>query len=365
MSFLCEAALALGMTLGGLCQAEAPAEDLSLPEGDREAWSYKPADPPPPPPPPPEPVAPPPVFPPVVVIREAPAPPPPPPPPPAPVVVAPPPLPDPLRLALEAQLGRRHLVQPQPFGGILGLSGTTGPGGLSAPALDPLDQAAPKPAPRYESEGRVSSLPVDNSRILTADRFITGILETGVNSQLDSEEGGSLIIQTARDVFGYHGRNVLIPKGSRLICDYKSPENLGSTRIPVECNRVLLAGHRAEILQIGSAAGDVQGRAGLTGEIDNRFWEKYGTAFVLAGISAAVRFASATAATGEEEDNLGQVADQGSQELSEKLGEITASVLEQSVDLVPIITIPQGTRLQIRPAKDWYIRKFEEEGEKS
>ena len=41
-----------------------------------------------------------------------------------------------------------------------------------------------------------------------------------------------------------------------------------------------------------------------------------------------------------------------------RTGEITASVLQETVALQPVISIPQGTRVQIRPSRDWYIRKI-------
>jgi type IV secretion system protein VirB10 len=218
---------------------------------------------------------------------------------------------------------------------------------------------AMKPKSDYEGERRLSGLPVDNARIVTADRFITGILETGINSQLDGGSKGTVVIQTSRDVFGYHDRNVLIPKGSRLICDYTSPKKMGSSRLNVECKRILMAGHRAEILELGSPVTNIQSQLGLTGEVDNRFGERYGTALMLAGISTVVRLTSAAAGS-VASAGVGEVADKGAEELSTRFGEITAAVLEKTIDLAPSITVPQGTRVQIRPANDWYIREVTE-----
>jgi len=173
-----------------------------------------------------------------------------------------------------------------------------------------------------------------------------------------------VIIQTARDVFGYHGRKVLMPKGSRLICDYEPPEDIGSSRLAITCRRVLIAGHRAEIRDLESLVSDVQGRSGTSGEVDKRFWERYGTAFLLTGISTAVRFANTfTQTTSEEPSPTQQTTEAGSAELSNRLGEISANVLEQTLDLKPIITVPQGTRIQIRPQTDWYIGALGAEAE--
>lgn len=356
MSALCDALVTLGLAFGGICSGAQETAVPALPEDEKRMWAAAPAKPAP------EPNIP--AFPPVIIKQAAPvvAPAEPPPAEPSVVFAAPPPLPpSPVRLALEAAFSGSALKI-----GIESVEGeqVTPPGMLTPARFTPSGDAAVPPVTirkPYDAPGVTSGLPVDNTRILTADRYISGILETGLNSQLDSAAGGQAIIQTSRDVYGYHGRSALVPKGSRLICNYQSPSRQGDTRIAFTCSRILLGEHRAEILQLSATAGDVQGRSGVPGEVDNRFWERYGTAFLLTGVSAAVRFATALSSSSlsssdSQDSSLGQVADNGSEELSQKLGEITASVLEQTVNIAPIVTIAQGTRVQIRPAKDWYIR---------
>jgi type IV secretion system protein VirB10 len=363
MTLICDLALIVGISIAGICSTnEAPPD--RLPPDDPDAWSFMPVRPV-------RPVQPaaihvkedtsPPVlvsFPPVVITKTIEL--------ARPERIIVPPQVEPeidyLRMAVEASYKQRRTELANwpsievPKNDITNeLKQITTPFDVSLnslpkpPSATKLTPPVQRVRPGYEAASVTSGLPIDNSRIVTADRYITGILETGINSQLDGDAGGEIIIQTSRDTYGYHGRNVLIPKGSRLICDYKSPELVGSTRLAINCKRILLAGHRAEIYQLSSTAGDVQGRSGITGNVDNRFWEKYGTAFILSGISTAVRIASSMS------DN--EIAANGSEELSEKFGEITASVLEQTVNLAPIITVPQGTRIQIRPRKDWYIRE--------
>lgn len=365
MSALCDILLALGLSLGGTCSSEAVTVPPPLPEDDSDAWAVRAPRPEPPP-----------AMPPVVITEtvyvepktiEAPAPAPP---------VTPPAPPDPYRLALGVALSQRGQLQADwgepawsggmPGGGQPAMAQVASLDVPSVPAAGSM--GLPDVQERYEAEGRVSGLPVDNSRIFAADRYISGNIETGVNSQLDSDAGGEVIIQTSRDVYGYHGRSKLIPKGSRLICSFPSPSRQGDSRLALNCTRILMAGHRAEILQLSSPVGDVQGRGGVTGEVDNRFWERYGTAFILTGISTAVRLATAagtqtttsTTSTTTTGSTSAAIADQGSQELSTKLGEIAASDLERTINLTPIITLYQGQRVQIRPRHDWYIRRIED-----
>ncbi|CAA7619310.1 TrbI/VirB10 family protein [Magnetospirillum sp. UT-4] len=362
MGALCDLALAAGMTLSGACQPSAPAP-LPLPPDDPAVWTYKPPEPkveaPPPPPP----------MPPVIirqeVIREVPV--------PAPLpVVAPPPGPDALELAMRATYQRRTAgaaVLPE-----IGGTGTADAGpAMPRPPVPPAGPGGGVGAPvaEYEEKSSLSSLPVDNARIITTDRYISGILETGINTQLDGTTGGPVVIQVTRDVFGYHGRNVLVPKGSRLVCAFKSLDKVGSSRAPLRCSRVLLGESRAEIFGIKANVTDVQGGLGVSGDVDNRFAERYGTAFILAGISAAVRAATAgsnSASSSSSSSSSGSTSSfsggggalsEGGSELSQRLGEITAATLEQTINLTPILKVAQGTRVQVRPDTDWYIATVE------
>ncbi|MGE4278208.1 MAG: TrbI/VirB10 family protein [Magnetospirillum sp.] len=364
MSAICDLAMALGLTLSGTCQPAAPAAD-PLPADDPSAWSYKS-------PPPKEEPKPPPVMPPVIiektVIKEVPAPvaPPPPPPPPEPK----PPAVNHLELAVRASYLHRSggtvpadvvpvvLPEPELTGMSTGGMPLTGSGRGAGGA-------------EYEEEGKTSTRPVDNSRIITTDRYITGILETGINTQLDGTTGGPVVIQVSRDVFGYHGRNILIPKGSRMVCGFKSLDKVGSSRAPLRCSRLLVAETRAEIFGMKAMVADQQGQPGVSGEVDHRFAERYGTAFILAGVSAAVRAATAgtgtttssstSSATGSSStfSGAGGALSEGGAELSQRLGEITAATLEQTINLTPILKVAQGTRVTIRPDTDWYITEVE------
>ncbi len=356
-SWYCDLALAVGLSMSGTCGPTAPTPD-PLPTDDPGAWAYqapvaKPEAPPSVPAPAPN-------FPPIIikqeVIREV----------QVPVVTPAPqampapaePKPDPMALALAAGYQARRQASDMPKIIAASLPADSGNTLPRAPAM-PLDMGAmvnpDGVGSEYKEDGVTSSGPVDNSRVVTTDRYIAGILETGINTQLDGATGGPVVIQTTRDVFGYHGRNILIPKGSRLVCAFKSLSKVGASRAPLRCSRVLTGGARAEIYSTKANVTDVQGQLGVSGDVDNRFWERYGTAFILTGISAAVRAASTSTTTNESLANQSPILSTGGEELSQRLGEITAATLEQTINLNPILKIAQGTRIQIRPDTDWYI----------
>ncbi len=229
-----------------------------------------------------------------------------------------------------------------------------------SPTQGEIEKSANLKQSKYTSPSDKSSNPVNNDNIVTQDRYINGILENTINSQI----AGTIIVQIAQNVYGYHGRNILIPKGSRMVCSYETAGEQGVSRLQAKCNRILMGETRAEINQIDSSISDVQGAVGIAGEVDNRFYEKYGLAFGLAAISVGTRIGTATIANkGSSGNNQGtnntspinQAVDDGAKELSQKFGEISAQSLQESLAIKPIIRVSKGTRIQIRPAKDWII----------
>ena len=339
-----------------LC-AEVGIEHIPLPPEDAGAWSYEaPAPKPDPIPIPSIQLQPPPAPPPVqqIVIT---------PPPPAPVLPpAPVPQPHPALVANAKLLELRRLgaleqtLLPQAINISAKQAKDNAPNtnsllGALPPRATPLDFESAETQERYDASGLDSGLPVDNTRIITEDEPIPVVLDNAINSQIP----GKVVLVVSRDIFGSHGSLVLIPKFSRMICNFEEADSANSTRIGMQCNRILSADKRFEILGLSASAGSAQGQSGVTGGVDRRFWEKYGTAFLLTGISTGVRFATGFIPTDTEEQNIANASRDAAEEVSQKFGEISAKALEETVSLKPIIRIAQGTRMSITLGNDWYI----------
>ncbi|MBS0184781.1 MAG: TrbI/VirB10 family protein [Proteobacteria bacterium] len=189
----------------------------------------------------------------------------------------------------------------------------------------------------------LSTFPVKGDRVLTADRYIPVILENAINSQL----GGRFIVIVERHVFANEGRNILLPKGTRIICSYKSLVKEGDTRLNAVCGRAIRP-DGASVLLTDAYAADQMARTGLIGKVDNRIWEKYSSSFIVAGISA---LAAAGADTSET-----SLVRQAAGNLSVNLGNITTGLLNSHINLAPIVNVAAGSRLQIIPMTDIWLR---------
>lgn len=197
--------------------------------------------------------------------------------------------------------------------------------------------------PESSFEENKSTYPVDRSHILTADMRISAILEDEISSQVP----GRFTAIVDRDVLSPGGKKILIPAYSKILCTYEGLERVGDKRLAAHCTRILRPDGVSVPLKSASA-GDQSGRTGLIGAVDNRTWERYGAAFLVSGISALS--ASAIPAANP-------IVAQGANAFAQNLSQVTAKVLEQNIDLTPVITIPQGSRIQIRPQNDIVFRR--------
>jgi hypothetical protein len=203
--------------------------------------------------------------------------------------------------------------------------------------------------------GIVSTFPVDRTRVITADRYIPAVLENTINSQLP----GRAIAVTERNVFGSQGRTVLIPAGSRVIGHYRSLGRYGEARLDISWSRIIRPDGVS--INIDNQAADVMGRVGLPGDLDTRFFEKYGSSLLTSVIAAAGDWAlsgnssSVTSPLGGTTQSLSGRARAGNR-LGNDLDQLGQRMVQENVDIRPVLTVPQGTRLNIIPAEDIWLR---------
>ena len=190
----------------------------------------------------------------------------------------------------------------------------------------------------------VSTLPVDRTRILTADMRIPAILEDGINTQM----AGRVIAVVDRDVLSPNGKKVLLPAYTKVVCFYEGLSDAHSSRLSLQCKRLIRPDGSSVALTDATSA-DQMGRSGLSGDLDNRSFEKYGVALGISIISALAQSSASL--------NKNEAFGNATNQLSNNLGQVTQQVLEKNLDIRPILTIPQGTKIHIIPFHDIVMLK--------
>lgn len=197
----------------------------------------------------------------------------------------------------------------------------------------------------YKSSNIKASYPVDFSRVLTADRNINAILVNDINSTLQ----GKVIAQVEDNIYAAHGRNILIPVGSKAIGYYKPLNQVGDTRLQIIWSRIITP--KGVNIAINSELADQMGRSGLAGEVDTRFFDRYGMALLISTISALAQT--------QANNNSNQAVFINT--YGKELTNISAKILEEQINIKPIITINAGARILISPMQDIWFRNIDGE----
>jgi type IV secretory pathway VirB10-like protein len=177
----------------------------------------------------------------------------------------------------------------------------------------------------------------DLSHTAPQGTVIPAVLETAINSDLP----GFVRAVVSRDVRGFDGTTVLIPRGSKLIGQYRSGVALSQTRAFVVWSRIITPDGVS--IDIGSPGTDQLGRGGLEGETDSHFFERFGSAILLSVMGAGLERLA-------DSNNNGNTAIIiGSQQQASQVASIA---LQKQIDIPVTIKVPQGTPLQVFVTRD-------------
>lgn len=198
--------------------------------------------------------------------------------------------------------------------------------------------------------------------------MIRGILETAIQSDLP----GQVRAVTTEDVWSFDGRRVLIPSGTRLIGEYRSGLARGQIRVFIVWTRMLRSDGVS--VSLGSIGTDDLGRAGLSGEVDNHYFERFGSAILLSLVGGASQYIAGlgqqptqgfggvqfvdpvtgrVTILGPNQDYYQQNARQiAAATVSQTLTQLAQEALRDSINIPPTIHVDQGARIMIFVRRD-------------
>lgn len=150
----------------------------------------------------------------------------------------------------------------------------------------PITETTPLVAPSAEASvavadtaakvtGRISASRLANpADTVPQGTLISAVLETA----LDSTGAGQARALVTRNIFGFDGSKLLIPRGSRLYGSYQAGVDQGQRRALIRWTRLI---HPDGItIALDSAASDPLGRAGVKGKVDSHFLARLGNALL-------------------------------------------------------------------------------------
>ncbi|AYD00626.1 type IV secretion system protein VirB10 [Neorhizobium sp. NCHU2750] len=184
--------------------------------------------------------------------------------------------------------------------------------------------------------------------------MIPGILETAVNSDLP----GQIRAITAEDVYSFDGRRLLIPTGTRLIGEYQSDITRGQRRIFVVWTRLIR--NDGVTVRLNSIGADGLGRSGLTGHVDNKFKERFGSAILLSIVGAGASYLTgygSDEASGDSDDAK-RAEELARDTIARTFSSMANTVLSENLRIQPTINIAQGERIFVYVRQDLDFSDF-------
>ncbi|HEX8224920.1 MAG TPA: TrbI/VirB10 family protein [Allosphingosinicella sp.] len=161
--------------------------------------------------------------------------------------------------------------------------------------------------------------------------LIPAVLETA----LDSTRPGLARAIVSRDVRGFDGSRVLIPRGSRLIGEYRSEVARGQRRALVTWLRLIRPDGMT--IAIGSPAADPLGRGGIRAKVNNHFLERFAGAILQSALDIGV--------------NLASRSGNGTTIVLPGTAQAAAQVI-QPAQITPTLKVKPGTSISVFAARD-------------
>ncbi|MCI3131090.1 TrbI/VirB10 family protein [Phenylobacterium aquaticum] len=221
--------------------------------------------------------------------------------------------------------------------------------GLEAGSPRPAEtsQAAPGQAQGLSQDeqfaGRVGAEapPVAHATALSAPSdtvvqgaLIAAVLETAVNSDLP----GYARALVSRDVRSFDGARVLIPRGSRLVGQYKSGVATGQSRVFIIWTRLIRPDGVS--IQLASPAMDANGETGVAGRVDRHFLQRFGSAMLLSVVGGAAQ------SLGDSSSNTLVIG------TSTQAQSAAAQAVQTDGRIAPTVRAAQGAPIQVFVARD-------------
>ena len=160
---------------------------------------------------------------------------------------------------------------------------------------------------------------------------IQAVLETA----LDSTRAGFARSIVSRDVYGFDGTRILIPRGSRIIGEYKSDVTIGQKRVLIQWQR--LTRPDGVIIDMNSPSADPLGRAGVTGQVNSHFLQRFAGAILQSALDVGTQLA--TRRVSRDSIYIG-------------LPGVAPSVVVTPEKIQPTIKVKQGSSVSVFVARD-------------
>jgi type IV secretion system protein VirB10 len=204
------------------------------------------------------------------------------------------------------------------------------------------------PAGSLEAELSPSKTPMVQAAKLNDLNFLLPkgkTIDCGMSMKIVSSLAGLASCVLTSNIYSANGKVVLLERGSEAVGEYRSGVSVGQRRLFVLWDRIITPS--GVVINLESPGADELGSTGLTGRVDNHWFERIGSAFLLSTVQDAIQYEVAA----EQAKSAGGVAlvfgntAQTGNSMADK-------VLDATINIPATIYKDQGDRAVIYVARD-------------
>lgn len=210
----------------------------------------------------------------------------------------------------------------------------------------------------------------DLTKVILQGKVINAVLETAI----DTDQASTVRAVITRDVYAEEGKNILIPRGSRVIGTYNTNITSGQTRVTINWNRIIRVDGMS--LNIASIGADRLGRAGVQGDLDNKYAQQLANSFLSSVLSVGSAITveklnkstgitnTISSLTGETTTTSGKASDYALIDATQQFMDDAKKIVDDIANQKPVIRIPQGEKVVIMVTQDVILPIFKRSGGK-
>jgi type IV secretion system protein TrbI len=220
-------------------------------------------------------------------------------------------------------------------------TGTMGPAvaAVAPPATVP---AAPAAAPVTRTDTPAPEYPADGLR----HRLLEGtVIEAALVNRLDGTFAGPVISLVTTSVYTPDRQLVLIPAGARVLGSATPVQGWGDARLAVTFHRLVMPdGHTYSLNQFKGL--DQVGETGLRDAVNRHYLQVFGASIAIGALSGLAQYGTRSTAGAYD------FGTEYRQATGASLATSASRVLDRYLNVLPTITIREGTRVRVYLTND-------------